>query len=182
MHQQTGTREGNSQRHTRTVHVSAPTQANTAARATNGNPPTRPLYMHLTRCSSVYPFFEWLEFSQPPGMGLFGCCGPDVGLHFCVLLSTGWAVRVQRTAEGAEGMYVCIYCLFLLACCAYVLLTERCPLFEDSVYRNVLFRLQAHQWLTATCTQPCKQRHAQHTWYGECHTCVVTWLHLSGPT
>ena len=49
MHKQAGTRAGNHHRHTRTINVSPPTQAKNATRATNGNPPTRPLYMHLTR-------------------------------------------------------------------------------------------------------------------------------------
>ena len=38
------------------------------------------------------------------GMGLLGCCGPDGGpwcLHFSVLLSGRWAVRVQSIAKGA---------------------------------------------------------------------------------
>ena len=33
--------------HTHTINASPPTQANNATRATNGNPPARPLYMHL---------------------------------------------------------------------------------------------------------------------------------------
>ena len=38
-HKQAGTRAGNYQRHTFTINVSPPTQANNATRATNGNPP-----------------------------------------------------------------------------------------------------------------------------------------------
>ena len=49
MRQQSGTRAGTHQRHTRTINVSPTTQANCAARAINGKRPTRPLYMHLTR-------------------------------------------------------------------------------------------------------------------------------------
>ena len=37
MHKRAGTRAGNHQRHTRTINVSPPTQANNATRATNGN-------------------------------------------------------------------------------------------------------------------------------------------------
>ena len=44
------------------AHTYVKRQANDAARAANSNPPTMPLYMHLTRTS-----------------GLLGCCGPYVG-------------------------------------------------------------------------------------------------------
>ena len=49
MHKQAESRAGNNQRNTRTTNFSPPTQANNAARAINGNPPTWPLYMHLPR-------------------------------------------------------------------------------------------------------------------------------------
>ena len=47
---------GNHQRHTRTINVSPQTQANNAARVTNGNPPTRALYMHPTRTPASWPY------------------------------------------------------------------------------------------------------------------------------
>ena len=50
MHKQAGTREGNHQRQKRTINFSPPTQANSAARATNVNPPLHaPPCMHLSR-------------------------------------------------------------------------------------------------------------------------------------
>ena len=48
MHKQAGTGVGNHQRHKHTINASPPTQANNPTRATNGNPPARPLHMHLT--------------------------------------------------------------------------------------------------------------------------------------
>ena len=33
--------------HTHTINANPPTQANNAARVTNGSPPARPLHMHL---------------------------------------------------------------------------------------------------------------------------------------
>ena len=65
MLQQSGTIAGNRQRHTRTINASPPTQANHAARPANGNPPTRPLYMHLARthhtvpCATKAPATAW---------------------------------------------------------------------------------------------------------------------------
>ena len=49
MCKQAGTKAINHQRHTRTINVSPPMQANNATRAINCNPPTRPLRMQLTR-------------------------------------------------------------------------------------------------------------------------------------
>ena len=49
MHRQSETRAGNHRRHTRTRNASLPTQANNAERAANSKPPTRVLYIHLTR-------------------------------------------------------------------------------------------------------------------------------------
>ena len=54
-HRQSETTAGNYRRHTRTMNVSPPTQASTAARATKSNPPTRPLFMHLSRTPHPVP-------------------------------------------------------------------------------------------------------------------------------
>ena len=76
IHRQSETRAGHRRRHTRIKNASPPTQTNYAARAANSKPPTRPLYMHLTRTprrslSSVPPIHNWPL--------------PDIELLLCVL-------------------------------------------------------------------------------------------------
>ena len=72
MHKQAGTRAGNHERHTRTINVSPPTQANNATRATNGNPPTRPLYMNLTNTPNTNHTAPWVPPTHQPQTGPVG--------------------------------------------------------------------------------------------------------------
>ena len=78
MRKQSGTRAGNDQRHTHTINFSPQTQANNAARATNGKLPTRLLYMHLTRSffHVFCPLSLLLSASSPYGLCRAGTTMP----------------------------------------------------------------------------------------------------------
>ena len=105
--QQSGTKTGNRRRDTR-INASPPTQANHPARATNGNPPTRPLFHACVHGTSL---------SEPQKAACRNLVFPIRGLYSCDMFHVlyRWCGHVdltQRSAAVHSGpRTVCVLCL-----------------------------------------------------------------------